>query len=202
MRCAGGGGLGPVLGPGRMLGVATERAKGASDRAARLASSRPAGLPLSQRDFHFLGTPGGVGQRLADIVSLQARILAKNFLARAACGDEADDSPDRDAHASDRGFPAHYAGITSDASELWHRRDSADIVRDFEPDVRTLWAFPRRHSRHARSPARIGARRLSLHRSRFRYRWPFYAVAADALSGPARRRRRVQANAARGERWV
>jgi hypothetical protein len=84
-------------------------------------ASRPA-----KRTFDFLCSPGGVGQGFGNVLGFQVGILAENLVACAACGDEPDDSSDRDPHPADARLPAHYDGVTSDARQLRHVEDSGD----------------------------------------------------------------------------
>jgi hypothetical protein len=70
-----------------------------------------------QANFDFLRSPRG-GQGLGDVLGFEVGILAKNFVARAASGDQPDDGSDRDPHPADARLAAHYGGVTSDARQL------------------------------------------------------------------------------------
>src|SRR5512144_1203619 len=74
-------------------------------RARPTSRARPSQMAL-EANFDFLRSPRGVRQGLADVLGFQVGILAKNFVARAACRDQSDDGSDRNPHPANARLPA------------------------------------------------------------------------------------------------
>lgn len=86
-------------------------------------SRRPESASLSDSKFHFLATPGGVGQSSRNVLGLQIRIRLQDVLSSLPGRKQAHDGADRHTEAADARAPSHDGGVMRDSRQRVHARN-------------------------------------------------------------------------------